>query len=107
MSRSAGWRTWTGALLGLLALGWACWPGSPASSGQWRVLATTSGAQVASVPKSVPAPTPPPGSRPAVAPPSADHRLDRPPSLSAAQIEAILAEYHSPAGGLGAVFYDQ
>jgi hypothetical protein len=44
--------------------------------------------------------------RPAVAPPSADHRLDRPPSLSAAQIDAILAEYHSPAGGLGPVLYD-
>jgi hypothetical protein len=44
--------------------------------------------------------------RPAVAPPSADHRLDRPPSLSAAQIDAILAQYHSPAGGLGPVLYD-
>jgi hypothetical protein len=31
---------------------------------------------------------------------------DRPPSLSAAQIDAILAEYHSPAVGLGAVLYD-
>jgi hypothetical protein len=42
-----------------------------------------------------------------VAPPSTDHRLDRPPSISAAQIDAILAEYHSPARGLGPVFYDQ
>jgi hypothetical protein len=31
---------------------------------------------------------------------------DRPPSLSAAQIDAILAAYHSPAAGLGSVFYD-
>jgi hypothetical protein len=41
-----------------------------------------------------------------VAPPSADHRLDRPPSISAAQIEAILADYGSPAAGLGSGLYD-
>jgi hypothetical protein len=45
--------------------------------------------------------------RPAVAPPSADHRLDRPPSISAAQIDAILSSYDSPATELGTVFYDQ
>src|SRR5690242_19041073 len=31
---------------------------------------------------------------------------DRPPSLSAAQIDAILGEYPSPALGLGPVLYD-
>ncbi|HMA35704.1 MAG TPA: glucosaminidase domain-containing protein [Chloroflexia bacterium] len=44
--------------------------------------------------------------RPAVAPPTADHRLDRPPSISAARIDAVLAEYGSPAAGLGTTFYD-
>jgi len=31
---------------------------------------------------------------------------DRPPSLSAAQIDTILAAYDSPAAGLGPAFYD-
>jgi hypothetical protein len=31
---------------------------------------------------------------------------DRPPSISAVQIDAILAEYRSPAVGLGSVLYD-
>jgi hypothetical protein len=53
-----------------------------------------------------PATSRPSATQSAVAPPSADHHLDRPPSLSAAQINAILAEYHSPAGGLGPVLYD-
>jgi hypothetical protein len=44
--------------------------------------------------------------RPAVAPPTADYRLDRPPSISAAQIDAVLVAYHSPAAGTGALFYD-
>ena len=29
-----------------------------------------------------------------------------PPSISAAQIDAVLAEYNSPAAGLGTTFYD-
>jgi hypothetical protein len=91
-------------MLGLLALAGACWPGSAAPPGRWRVLASNSGAQAASIPAS--APTPAPGPSPAVAPPSADHRLDRPPSISAAQIDAILTAYHSPAAGLGTVLYD-
>jgi hypothetical protein len=105
VSRSVSWRAWASAALGLLALGWACWPGNAAPVARWRVLATTSGAQAASAP-AAPAP-PPPGTRPAIAPPCADHRLDCPPSVSAAQIDAILRSYNSPATGLGAVFYDQ
>jgi hypothetical protein len=87
-------------------LGWAAWPGSAAPLGRWRVLGTASGAQVASVPAAAQAPSLPSATRPAVAPPSVDHRLDRPPSLSAAQIDTILAAYHSPAAGLGTVLYD-
>jgi hypothetical protein len=106
VSRPDRWRALAGAILGVLALGWACWPGSAAPMGQWRVLGVASGAQAASVPASVPPRTPQTADRPAHAPPSADHRLDRPPSLGAAQIDTILAEYHSPAGGLGPVLYD-
>ncbi len=38
--------------------------------------------------------------------PTPDHRLTAPPSGSAAQIEALLAAYSSPAAGCGTIFYD-
>ena len=47
-----------------------------------------------------------PADRLAVAPPRADHRLTAPPSVSAAQIDAILAGYGSPAAGQGVTLYD-
>jgi hypothetical protein len=106
MIRTDRWRALAGAVLGLIALTCACWPGSAAPQGHWRVLGAAAGAQAAGVPASAPPSTPQTGDRPAIAPPSADHRLDRPPSLSATQIDAILAEYHSPATGRGSVFYD-
>ena len=34
-----------GAALGLLALGWTAWPGTPTPPGRWRVLEAASGAQ--------------------------------------------------------------
>jgi len=43
---------------------------------------------------------------PAIAPPRADHRLNAPPSVSTAQIDAILAGYGSPAAGQEAVLYE-
>jgi hypothetical protein len=103
VSGSYRWHALASAGLGLLALGWACWPGGAPQPGHWRVLRATSGAQAAFL--SAPS-TPPSGTRPAIAPPTADHRLDRPPSISAAQIDAILAAYHSPAAGLGPMLYD-
>ena len=54
-------------------------------------------------------PTPGPGAAPdrsAVAPPTADHSVVAPPSVSAATIDAVLAQWQSPATGLGATFYD-
>ncbi len=35
-----------------------------------------------------------------------DYRLEAPPSVSAVQIEAMLAMYHSPGGGAGTLLYD-
>lgn len=51
--------------------------------------------------------TSPSSTRPAIAPPTADHRLDRPPSISAEKLDRVLAGYGSPAAGLGPVLYDQ
>jgi hypothetical protein len=48
----------------------------------------------------------PSGDRVAVAAPTADHALMAPPSVSAALIDQVLAQYSSPAAGQGAVFYD-
>lgn len=38
---------------------------------------------------------------------ASDHPLTGPPSLTAAQVDAVLATYGSPAAGSGQVFYDQ
>jgi len=51
-------------------------------------------------------PVAPAPDRPRIAGPTADHRLDRPPSISAVTIDRVLAEYGSPATGQGATFYD-
>jgi len=51
-------------------------------------------------------PVVPAADRPRIAAPTADHRLDRPPSISAAGIDRVLAQYGSPAAGSGALFYD-
>jgi len=51
-------------------------------------------------------PVVPAGTRSRIAAPTADHRLDRPPSVSAATIDRVLAGYGSPAAGSGALFYD-
>ncbi|MDQ2808371.1 MAG: glucosaminidase domain-containing protein, partial [Chloroflexota bacterium] len=47
-----------------------------------------------------------PPARPRVAGPRPDHRLTAPPSVSAATIDRVLAQYGSPAAGSGALFYD-
>jgi len=44
--------------------------------------------------------------RPRMAGPTPDYRLTTPPSVSAATLDQVLAQYHSPAVGQGAVFYD-
>ncbi|MDQ2809593.1 MAG: glucosaminidase domain-containing protein [Chloroflexota bacterium] len=41
-----------------------------------------------------------------MAPPPPNYRLTAPPSVSAATIDQVLAQYGSPAAGQGAVFYD-
>jgi len=51
-------------------------------------------------------PVVPAGDRPRVAAPTADHRLLAPPSISAAGMDRVLAQYGSPAAGQGALFYD-
>jgi hypothetical protein len=86
-----------------IAFQWACWPGGAAPLGRWRVLGAASSllCRLCSAVSATPATAQPAGTRRAVAPPSADHRLDRPPSISAAQIGSILARYDSPARGQG------
>lgn len=101
------WYAVGGALLGLLAILLACWPAAPHRAAG-RVMAMTAASNLHN---QAPAPPPnlnsiPPGTRQALTSPAADHRLDRPPSISAAQIDAVLAAYHSPATGTGAIFYD-
>ncbi|MDQ2809762.1 MAG: glucosaminidase domain-containing protein [Chloroflexota bacterium] len=44
--------------------------------------------------------------RPARAPHTPDYQLLAPPSVSAATIDRVLAQYSSPAAGSGALFYD-
>jgi len=78
------------------------------AAGSNRVFAPTDYA-APSVPNAVGTVLPtvrPTTDRPRIAGPSADHRLDRSPSVSAATIERVLAEYGSPAAGQGATFYD-
>ena len=92
-----------GLAVGLLAAGWAL-------AGQTEPphrLAHTASRAVSTAPVVTVLPTVAPmGDRPAIAPPTSDHRLDRPPSLSAARIDLVLAEYGSPAMDLGETFYD-
>ena len=90
-----------GLVVGLLAAGWGL-AGHAAPPGPRLALAASKRAVAAPV-LTVVAPT---GDRLAVAPPRADHRLTAPPSVSAAQIDAILAGYGSPAVGQGATLYD-
>lgn len=42
----------------------------------------------------------------ALAPVDGSHRLDRPASVGAGEIERVLASYNSPAVGTGLIFYD-
>ena len=105
-------------LLGLLAgtgglLGGSGHPAAPAryagaaEGGRVVVLAAPTVPAVPDPLETVlPTVVPPAGTRPRVAGPSADHRLDRPPSVSAATIDRVLAGYGSPAAGTGALFYD-
>jgi hypothetical protein len=96
-----------GGVLGGLALLVASGPATPdRATGRIIAMAAAVNSQ-----RQAPALTPQitqaaPNTRPAIAPPSTDHRLDRPPSISASQIDQVLAAYHSPATGTGAVFYD-
>jgi hypothetical protein len=96
-----------GAVLGCLALLVASWPATP-DRATGRIIAV---AAAVNSQRQAPAPTPQvtqaaTDTRPVIAPPTPDHRLDRPPSISAGQIDQVLAAYHSPAIGTGAVFYD-
>lgn len=99
------WYAISGAVLGCLALVIAGWPAAPhRATGRVMAMVAASNSQ-----NQVPAPqlTPTiPGTRPAIAPPTTDHRLDQPPSISANQINTVLAAYHSPATGSGTIFYD-
>jgi hypothetical protein len=51
-------------------------------------------------------PVTPDPARPAVAAHKADYNVVAPPSVSAATIDKVLADYSSPAAGKGAAFYD-
>jgi len=79
------------------------------AAGAGRVVAPA-GATAPAVPAPrgtvLPTVAPTTGNRPRVACPTADHRLARPPSVSAATIDRVLAGYGSPAAGQGATFYD-
>ena len=78
------------------------------AAGSRRILAPTGppAPPLPGVALPVPPPVTPTPDRPRIAGPTADHRLDRPPSVSAAGIDRVLAEYGSPAAGSGALFYD-
>jgi len=52
-------------------------------------------------------PAPLVGNRPRVAAPTPDYQLAAPPSVSTATLDRVLAAYHSPAAGSGALFYDR
>jgi len=93
-----------GLAVGLLAAGLGL-AGHAVPPGARLALAASRVSMPVAVPVVVPtkiAPT----DRPAIAPPHADHRLTAPPSVSAEQIDAILAGYGSPAVGQGAALYD-
>lgn len=101
--RTHRWYATGGALLGCLALMTAAWPAAshPAIRQQASIVTTQSGSQPGATQRQ-----PEPATRPAIAPPTPGYRLDAPPSISAAHIDAILASYNSPAAGQGTVFYD-
>lgn len=70
------------------------WPGNPVPSA-WRPL----GEAVSQVAESLGLVAPPPN-------PPGDYRLRAPPSLNAAQVDAILESYGSPATGTGAAWVE-
>jgi hypothetical protein len=100
------WYAIGGAVLGGLVLVAAGWPATPHRA-TGRVMAMSAPSTMQNqAPASPQATSPLTSARPAIAPPTADHRLDHPPSISADQIDRVLAAYHSPATGTGAIFYD-